>query len=222
MLGMRGWGAYSINMNVRHETRCAGVTTDPQRRHPHDFYATDPLAVKRLLEVEKFRGPIWEPAAGDGSIVRELRAAGHQVAATDLVKRAGGGMHGVDFLAARQLRAPNVVTNPPNKLQLEFMRHAIKLGAEKIAMFVRLASLAGGERGWLYRSDPFTRAWVFSERVQSYRGGLEAYQAERAADGRSEKISSMIDTIWLVWDRRGTPARHPINTAAGTPLLGFL
>lgn len=37
-----------------------------------------------MLAAEKFSGPIWEPAAGDGAISRVLAAAGYKVISADL------------------------------------------------------------------------------------------------------------------------------------------
>ena len=63
--------------------------TSPQR-HPlkdrgDDCYETPREAVHALLRVERIPSVVWEPACGPGAIVRELRAAGHIVHASDLV-----------------------------------------------------------------------------------------------------------------------------------------
>src|SRR5215470_5861126 len=67
-------------------------------RADHDFYPTPPEAVRALLSVEQFDGPIWEPACGDGAISRVLEEQGHQVTSTDLIDR-GYGEADVDFLS---------------------------------------------------------------------------------------------------------------------------
>jgi hypothetical protein len=74
-----------------------------------------------LLAVEKFNGGIWEPACGDGSISKELEAAGYAVHSTDLIDR-GYGTGGVDFLLDYRTSADNIVTNPPFKFAEEFVR----------------------------------------------------------------------------------------------------
>lgn len=48
-----------------------------------DNYSTQPSAVEALLRCERLPHRIWEPAAGFGSIVTALRAAGHDVTAGD-------------------------------------------------------------------------------------------------------------------------------------------
>ena len=63
-----------------------------QSSHHHadrglDAYFSPPEAALSLLAIEAGRLPdcIWEPAAGDGAIVRPLVAAGFTVVASDLV-----------------------------------------------------------------------------------------------------------------------------------------
>ena len=51
----------------------------------HDLYETPPEATRALLEVERLPHRVWEPACGPGAIVTVLRAAGHDVVASDLV-----------------------------------------------------------------------------------------------------------------------------------------
>ena len=51
-----------------------------------DAYFTCPEAIRSLILLEGSRLPqrIWEPAAGDGAIVRELVASGRFVVASDI------------------------------------------------------------------------------------------------------------------------------------------
>ena len=83
----------------------AGPRLSPERA-PFEFYPTPPEATRALLAAESFKGPIWEPACGDGAIARELRAAGYDVVATDLVDY-GYGEGGRDFLAEPRPLAPD-------------------------------------------------------------------------------------------------------------------
>ena len=55
-------------------------------RSVNDFYATPPLAVRHLLEVEKFNNYIWEPACGMNHITNELRKNDYTVKCSDIVK----------------------------------------------------------------------------------------------------------------------------------------
>src|SRR4051812_35539618 len=88
-------------------------------RRTSDFHETPRVAVEALLGVETFTGPIWECACGKGAISKVLIEHGRTVISSDLVDR-GYGPGNIDFPLEWQPRAPNIVTNPPYKLALEF------------------------------------------------------------------------------------------------------
>lgn len=185
-------------------------TDDPVNRETHDFYPTWPAATKALLSVERFDGPIWEPACGDGAMSKVLEAAGHEVISTDLIDR-GYGEGGRYFLMEWAPRAPNIVTNPPFRWAVEFTDRALMLtrpsvndavaagaiGASwvaprthKVALFLRLAFLEGVERGRWFPKTPLARVWVMSRRVPFAKGeaATEATQAGPLA------------FAWFVWE----------------------
>lgn len=131
-----------------------------------DLYETPGVAVKALLKVEPVPLVVWEPACGPGAIVRELRASGRAVHATDLVDYGLEDSHARrDFLMERE--APNgidtIVTNPPFKLAEEFAAHALVLVPE-VYMLLRVAFLEGlrWERGL---KEHLARVWVFAPRL---------------------------------------------------------
>jgi len=168
-------------------------------REKDDFYPTPVPATIALLRSETFGERIWEPACGDGAISKVLTAAGHEVVSTDLFDR-GFGQSRVDFLMEHKLLAPDIVTNPPFKLAEEFVRHALGLGAERVAMMLRLAWLEGSQRKRLFDSTPLARVHVASRRLSMARGGTD--------EGKGG--GSMIAFAWFVWDRshKGAPALH--------------
>ncbi len=176
-------------------------TVDHVNREVDDFYPTHPGATRALLTVERFDGPIWECAAGEGDMSRELEAAGYQVVSTDLVDR-GYCDDRVDFLMEWQARAPNIVTNPPFKLAAQFVDRALSLTTGKVAMFLRLAFLEGVERGAWFPNTPLARVWVMSRRVPMERGRLK-----QAGDGHG-----VIAFAWFVWD----------HAHDGPPAIGWL
>lgn len=159
-------------------------------REKDDFYPTPEPATRALLRAEKFTPQIWEPACGDGAITRVLETAGYEVVSTDLMDRDFGTSR-IDFLMERRLLAPSIVTNPPFKLAEQFVRHALDLGAEKVAMMLRLAWLEGSQRKVLFESTPLARVHVASRRLNMSRGGTD-----NGAGG-----GSMIAFAWFVWDR---------------------
>lgn len=86
------------------------------RREEQDFYAT-PREVTRVFvkaELDRLRQfpMIWEPAAGDGAMVDELRAAGLDVVASDIADR-GCGAEIRDYYDFAEAPARASVTNPP-------------------------------------------------------------------------------------------------------------
>lgn len=185
-------------------------TDDPDNREENDFYPTHPVGTLALLGVEQFTGPIWEPACGEGHISAVLKGAGFYVISTDLIDY-GYGMAGVDFLTwpHGNGRAPTIITNPPFKRAEEFISQALMLTAEqggqgKVAMFLRLAFLAGQRRGRWFPHTPLARVYVMSRRVPMQRGRL-------ATD---DDAGGMLDFIWAVWDWS-----HPIGQ---DPTIHFL
>lgn len=175
----------------------ADVTT---KREKDDFYPTPPEATEALLRAESFRGDIWEPACGDGAISQVLEAAGYRVASSDLVDR-GYGQVGVDFLMEYQGRATNIVTNPPFKLAVPFVRKALDLTTGKVAMLLKIAFLEGVERAALFQHSPLARVHVFSRRVTF-----------RNASRGDVNGSGMMAFAWFVWD----------HEHKGPPTLGWL
>jgi hypothetical protein len=110
----------------------------------------------------------------------------------------GYGESRIDFLMEQRLLAPHIITNPPFKLAEQFLRHALDLGAEKIAMLLRLAWLEGAERKKLFDSTPIARVHVASRRISMARGGTD----------NGNGGGSMIAFAWFVWDRAHVGAPH--------------
>lgn len=68
-------------------------------RETNDYYATDPIAINRLLdavEIDKNK-KVWEPCCGEGNLSKRFEELGYTVVSTDLIDR-GFGTGGVDFL----------------------------------------------------------------------------------------------------------------------------
>lgn len=169
-------------------------------REKDDFYPSPPEAVRALIALEPFSGPIWEPACGDGAISKVLETAGHTVVSTDLVNR-GYGTPRVDFLMEQRLLAPQIITNPPFKMAEAFLAQALHLGATKVAMLLRLAWLEGGKRKTLFETTPLSRVLVSSSRLVIGRGGTDFGKGG----------GGVIAFAWFIWD-----TKH-----SGPPTLGW-
>jgi hypothetical protein len=88
----------------------------PTARIPQDFYATPAEVTEALLRAERERlscfNPIWEPAAGDGAIVKVLKRS-HAVIASDIADRGCPYARVQSFFDYETAPAWAIVTNPP-------------------------------------------------------------------------------------------------------------
>lgn len=90
-------------------------------RVAHDFYPTgQPEAIRALLARDGDRirqlGKVWEPACGDGALVREIRGAGLYCCASDLIDRGCENSFLADFFTMQDAECPAIITNPPFNL----------------------------------------------------------------------------------------------------------
>lgn len=165
-------------------------------KEPNEFYETPPSLTEPLLMLEKFEGDIWEPACGKGAMSQLLTEGGHRVVSTDLIHR-GYGEGGVNFLCEKQLRAPNVVTNPPFKLFRQFAQHALGLGARKVVLMNRMRVLGNVLDARLFERTGLARVHIAKGRVAILPPG--------ATDkGHSPRDGNY---AWFVWEAgySGTP-----------------
>ena len=164
---------------------------DPENRDPHDFYATPAGATEALLRHEKFRPLLWEPACGDGAISKVLEFNGYEVFSSDLIDRGYGETRDFfDFDCGLTLPF-GIVTNPPFKCVERFIWHALGLGAETVAMFLRLQFLESIRRKAFFERSPFAKLLVFSDRVPVWRGSADA--------GREG--GRMMPFAWFIWHK---------------------
>lgn len=168
------------------------VQRAPLSDRKDDLYETPAVAVESLLRVEQLPHRLWEPAAGRGAIVKILRAAGHEVLASDLVDYGiPTHFHGRDFLMEPlPAGCEAIVTNPPFKLAEEFVAHALDL-CPRVVMLLRLAFIESERRSEILERRGLARVHVFGKRLpMMHRDGWE---------GR--KANSGMAFAWFVWDR---------------------
>lgn len=174
--------------------------SNPEKRHPDDFYETPEIATEELLKREKFPGGIWEPACGAGAISKVLSRHGYFVVGSDIRKdNIGGDYPGLDFLEHEfpgQCPSPkSIITNPPFSLALAFILRSLREpGVEKIAMFCRIQLLESQERYTeLWSKYPASRVYIFSKRVTCSSEGV--------------KIMAF---AWYIWEKgfTGHPEIH--------------
>lgn len=158
-----------------------------EEREKDDFYRTPEEAIWALLSLEDFEGKIWEPACGDGAISKVLKRAGYAVLSSDLYDR-GYGITDCDFLK-RKFIADNIITNPPYKLALPFVKKAIEVSRNKVAMLLRIQFLEGKERGEFFKDYPPAKVIVFSNRISCLKSN-------------GQKSANALCFCWFIWDKK--------------------
>ena len=161
-------------------------------RQKDDYYATEPLAARLLMSVEKFSPFIWECACGEGHLSKEFEKAGYTVFSTDKVNRGFGYIE--DFLQASEPPSPqcDIITNPPYKYAKEFVEHALDISnkGRKVAMFLKVQFLEGKARKKLFKKYPPKTIYVSSSRLKC------------AMNGEFEKFhSSATAYAWFIWEK---------------------
>ena len=162
-----------------------------EKRQTEDFYATEPLAVQELLDVERFSHIVLEPCVGMGHIAEVLKHNGYEVKAQDIVDRDYPDTEIKDFLTQTENNC-DIITNPPYIFAKEFVEHALKISpaGTKIAMFLKLTFLESQSRKVLFQTEPFKTLYVFSQRrICAKNGDFQKYSSSAVAYG------------WYVWEK---------------------
>lgn len=165
-----------------------------QEREQHDFYATDPRAIRELLKQKPLPHVIYECACGAGHLSAELASHGHKVLSSDLIDR-GFGVGGIDFLQVNSLpeNCTCILTNPPYKFTLQFIEHSLELlpeGGEAIFL-LNLNILAGKERyKRLYSKKMLKEVYLFSSRLTCAKNGDFAAHS-----------GSAVNYAWFVFEK---------------------
>lgn len=160
-------------------------------RQKHDFYATDPKAIKWLLKLEDFDN-VWECACGEGHLSKVLIDNDIHGRSTDLIYR-GYGEGGIDFLGLEvQEWDGDIITNPPFRYAKEFVLKALSIiqKGRKAAFFLRMQFLESKDRKHLFIDFPPKKVFVTSSRIScaidgdfgNNKGGAMAY-------------------CWFVWEK---------------------
>lgn len=181
--------------------------TDKERQ-TDDYYATDPIAIDKLLVAEKPNHRIWECACGGGHLSKRLQEKGFWVYSTDIVDR-GCCDEIVDFLREEPVYGIStkplydshditydIITNPPYKYAMEFVLRALELlqAGCKCYMFLKLTFLESEKRfKELFAKQPPKAIYVFSKRVLCAKNG----EFERMREGGGSAVAY----AWFVWEK---------------------
>ncbi|MBP3924707.1 hypothetical protein J6E39_05635 [bacterium] len=132
------------------------------KREENDYYATEPIAGKLLLEIEPDLNNIWECACGEGHLAKVFDEAEKLGKATDLINRGYGTVE--DFLInTNPYHNGDIVTNPPYKYAQQFVENALERvdTGRYVCMFLRVLFLESQSRKKLFTTQPPKTVYVF-------------------------------------------------------------
>lgn len=164
-------------------------------REKDDFYPTPPEPTRALLsaEIDRLRdfNLIWEPAAGDGAMVREMRDLDLLVYDSDLVDRGGGAVI-KSFYDYTRAPAKAIVTNPPfgecgwGNGKARWLKHALDvLDVEYMALLMNWGWPGAGGLGPFYAQYPPARVYLMRWKI----------------DFTGQGAPPMLNA-WFVWDKQ--------------------
>lgn len=180
------------------------ISKQELERETDDFYPTPPEPTRAIIAAEYQRLKdfelIWEPAAGDGAMCRELERAGFKTYASDLIDR-GCWAEIKSFYDYQKAPAKAILTNPPYKecnTDKGWIRHALEtLGIEYMLLFLPLNWVGSAkERGQLWAEHTPARIYVMRWRV------------DFTGQGASPVLNA-----WFCWDKKheGQTTFHPLD-----------
>lgn len=155
-----------------------------------DLYTTPPDAVISLLEHESFSKNVWECACGLGHISDVLASKGYNVYSTDIKNYGYAKQHDTfDFLNCDKSFNGDIVTNPPYKMALPFVKKALQFipNGNRVAMLLRIQFLEGQERHLFFVDNPPAKIYVFSKRIQC------------SKHGKALMSNGAICFCWFIW-----------------------
>lgn len=160
-------------------------------REEHDYYATDPIAIDYLFDVENFSDNIREPACWEWNLSERIKKYGNNVVSSDLIDRWYGRWN-IDFLNCNKQWNWDIITNPPYRYAREFIEKSLELipDGNKVAMFLRIQFLESKGRYTLWKEYPPKKVYVFSGRMWcAMNNNFEAHS------------QSAVPYAWYVWEK---------------------
>lgn len=178
-------------------------------RRADDFYPTgQPEAIRGLLAYDGDRirkcGAVWEPACGDGALVREIRAAGIPCCASDLIDRGCPDSWQADYFTCMRSRSRAIITNPPFNLinardgRGAWLKHTLAMpGWDYLALLLSWDWPAARQNGLGAMLDATPFSWCY----------LMRWKLDFTGEGSPPQRNA-----WFVWDRtdpRATDGSKP-------------
>lgn len=172
-----------------------------EERQKEDYYATDPIAVELLLDLETFNKDVWECACGEKHMSNVLEKRGFNVRSSDIIKRCDD-IEEYDFLKNENIEwNGDIITNPPYKYAEEFVYKALQIipTGNKVAMFLRLQFLEGKKRKQLFTNFPPSKVLISSSRIICAKNA----DFEKMKQGGGSAVAF----AWIIWEKgfKGDP-----------------
>jgi hypothetical protein len=176
---------------------CIGASNHSlKEREKNDYYATEPKVIKELFSFENFSQTIWECACGEGHLSKAIKEFGKDVFSSDLIDR---GYQDVccDFLQSNIKWDGDIITNPPYKYALDFVKKSLEyiynseVAGLKVAMFLKLTFLESKQRYVFFKNNPPKVIYVFSSRRNCAMNG----------DFKKYSKNSAVAYAWFVWEK---------------------
>jgi uncharacterized UPF0146 family protein len=165
-------------------------------RRKLDFYETDEMLTRHLLQRVNIRGKVIEPTAGPGAMARVLVAHGCQVITNDIDPQHPTDTHedATDPFAPMwnpYVQPDWVVANPPFTVAHDILPLAYSAAKIGVAFLLRLSYLepCANRGAWLdAHASNMTDLIIFGQPRPSFTG-----------DGRTDNVT----TAWMVWKKPG-------------------
>ena len=169
-------------------------------RKPHDFYATPIDCVENFINnygIDRIKGNILEPSAGNGNVIQALRQKKVQgiITALELREEERDSLTQIsdkviidNFLEWEADKDYDVIIgNPPYTYAREFIEKCFKIANENtvIIMLLRTAFLESKSRYEFWQQHPLSGLYTLSKRP-SFTG----------------KGSDATSYSWFIWDNR--------------------
>ena len=179
-------------------------------RVEHDFYATDPIAVEKLLLQYSINGTeILEPCVGNGNIANALQnfyKHNFNITGIDIVDRGYPNTIVQDFLTwETDKKFDCIITNPPFSLAKEFVEKSMELLNEgsieedgypngQLIMFLKIQFLEGEKRKELFDKYPPKYIYVFRNRMATWNSG-------QPLDPNGKRWATTMCHAWFIWEK---------------------
>ena len=153
-------------------------------REKNDYYATDPIALEKLLEFETFNNNIWECACGEKHLSNVLIEKGFNVKSSDLINR-DGNTQIIDFLK---------YDGHFDKYAKEFVLKALEVipNDSKVAFLLKLTFLEGQARYLnLFKKNYLKTVYISTKRINCPKNG----------DFKKSNNNSAVAYAWFIFQK---------------------